>query len=192
MAQWLRCLKWELVRGGWSLGSRWIAPLIFSGLSNIYIAVGLSIAWKLISMWSVLSNLYHFYSLYSARRYVGTYLLGFRLPHAKNDTTRTILERHHDHIRLSQPFSQLTQPPSNTQFSKSWKQPPCSSVSRTIFSTTNLTVQEATYACKFISALYLPGFVLMILFFLVQIADRSSPSTSVIASGQCTSSSGTS
>jgi glutamate dehydrogenase len=62
----------------------------------------------LISNTSALSNLYHFYSLYSARKYVGQYS-GFIAQTAQTHRmiTRAILERHHDHLALSQPSPEL-------------------------------------------------------------------------------------
>jgi len=63
----LRCLRLRgRVRGGWPSGSRRTVHLIFSGKSNYHSVDAIR---KLISTYCALSNLYHFYSLYSPRKY---------------------------------------------------------------------------------------------------------------------------
>ena len=55
------------VNGGLSSDTGWVAPLITSG--NYHEVLGEQLISYRNS--SALSNLYHFYSLYSARKYVG-------------------------------------------------------------------------------------------------------------------------
>lgn len=56
---------------------------------------------------SALSNLYHFYSLYSARKYVGKYATSVPVLCSRDVACRTILEWRDDHVPVPQPIAGL-------------------------------------------------------------------------------------